>query len=162
MKLLEQTILELQAASRARELPRAALNLGIELRIPPGYVPEAHQRMAALQARQPGAHDGRARVAARGAARPLRPAAGEVLGLVGYAELRVKAEALGIVQVDAAAGALTLRFDPRTTLRPEPLAELAGARGGARLLPDGLRWPTAGEPPQAALEALLGRLASVA
>ncbi|HZO09288.1 MAG TPA: transcription-repair coupling factor [Myxococcota bacterium] len=161
VKLLEQAILELRGEP-PRELPRAALHLGIELRIPPGYVPETHQRLQVYKR----VSQARTTAELESLLAELRDRYGpppfEVLGLVGYAELRVKAEALGIVQVDAAAGALTLRFDPRTTLRPEPLAELAGARGGARLLPDGLRWPTAGEPPQAALEALLGRLASVA
>jgi len=161
VKLLEQAILELRGEP-PRELPRAALHLGIELRIPPGYVPETHQRLQVYKR----VSQARTTAELESLLAELRdrygPPPSEVLGLVGYAELRVKAEALGIVQVDAAAGALTLRFDPRTTLRPEPLAELAGARGGARLLPDGLRWPTAGEPPQAALEALLGRLASVA
>jgi transcription-repair coupling factor (superfamily II helicase) len=161
VKLLEQAILELRGEP-PRELPRAALHLGIELRIPPGYVPETHQRLQVYKR----VSQARTTAELESLLAELRdrygPPPSEVLGLVAYAELRVKAEALGIVQVDAAAGALTLRFDPRTTLRPEPLAELAGARGGARLLPDGLRWPTAGEPPQAALEALLGRLASVA
>jgi transcription-repair coupling factor (superfamily II helicase) len=161
VKLLEQAILELRGEP-PRELPRAALHLGIELRIPPGYVPETHQRLQVYKR----VSQARTTAELESLLAELRdrygPPPSEVLGLVGYAELRVKAEALGIVQVDAAAGALTLRFDPRTPLRPEPLAELTGARGGARLLPYGLRWPTAGEPPQAALEALLGRLASVA
>jgi transcription-repair coupling factor (superfamily II helicase) len=161
VKLLEQAILELRGEP-PRELPRTALHLGVELRIPPGYVPETHQRLQVYKR----VSQARTTAELESLLAELRdrygPPPSEVLGLVGYAELRVKAEALGIVQVDAAAGALTLRFDPRTPLRPEPLAELAAARGGARLLPDGLRWPAAGEPPLAALEALLGRLASVA
>ena len=48
------------------------------------------------------------------------------------------------------------------SLAPERLAALAAERAGARLLPDGLRWPTAGEPALSALEALLVRLSSVA
>jgi len=161
VKLLEQAILELRGEP-PHELPRAALHLGVELRIPPAYVPETHQRLQVYKR----VSQARTTAELESLLAELRDRYGpppfEVLGLVGYAELRVKAEALGIVQVDAAAGALTLRFDPRTPLRPEPLAQLAGSRAGARLLPDGLRWPTAGEPPQAALEAVLARLASVA
>jgi len=161
VKLLEQAILELRGEP-PRELPRAALHLGVELRIPPGYVPETHQRLQVYkrvsQARSAAELESlRAELRDRYGAPPA-----EVLGLVAYAELRLRAEALGVVQVDAAASALTLRFDPRTSLAPERLAALAAERAGARLLPDGLRWPTAGEPALSALEALLVRLSSVA
>jgi transcription-repair coupling factor (superfamily II helicase) len=161
VKLLEQAILELRGEP-PRELPRAALHLGVELRIPPGYVPETHQRLQVYkrvsQARSAAELEAlRAELRDRYGAPPA-----EVLGLVAYAELRLRAEALGVVQVDAAASALTLRFDPRTSLAPERLAALAAERAGARLLPDGLRWPTAGEPALSALEALLVRLSSVA
>ena len=161
MKLLEQTILELRGEP-PHELPRATLNLGVELRIPPDYVPETHQRLQVYkrvsQARTSGEIESlRAELRDR-----YGPPPGEVLGLLRYAELRVRAEALGIVQVDLAGGALTLRLDPRTTLEPEPLARLTGERAGARLVPDGLRWPLLGEAPLPVLEALLGRLSSVA
>ncbi len=133
VKLLEQAILELRGEP-PRELPRATLHLGVELRIPPGYVPETHQRLQVYKR----VSQARTTAELESLLAELRDRYGpppfEVLGLVGYAELRVRAEALGIVQVDAAAGALTLRFDPRTPLRPEPLAQLAGcARGRAPL-----------------------------
>ena len=161
VKLLEQAILELRGEP-PHEQPRATLHLGVELRIPPGYVPETHQRLQVYkrvsQARTQGELESlQAELRDR-----YGPPPSEVLGLLGYAELRVRAEALGIVQVDAAKGALTLRLDPRTSLEPERLARWAAERAGARLLPDGLRWPTAGEAPLPALDALLGRLAGVA
>ncbi len=161
VKLLEQAIVELRG-ELPREVPRAALHLGLELRLPPGYVPETHQRLQVYKR----VSQARGTDELESLQSELRdrygPPPPEVLGLLGYAALRVRAEALGVVQVDAAAGALTLRFDPRTRLDPEPLARLAAERAGARLLPDGLRWPTPGEPPTAALDALLTRLASVA
>ena len=44
VKLLEQTILELKGEARD-EAPRATLKLRLDLRIPPDYVPETHQRL---------------------------------------------------------------------------------------------------------------------
>jgi hypothetical protein len=85
-----------------------------------------------------------------------------VAGLLRYAELRLRAELVGVAQVDATSGALTLRFDPRTSVSPDALVRLATERPGARLLPEGLRWPLAGQPPLDALDDLLGRVAGVA
>ncbi|HSP20367.1 MAG TPA: transcription-repair coupling factor, partial [Myxococcaceae bacterium] len=45
VKLLEQAISELRGEA-PRERPRAALNLRLELRIPPDYVPETQQRLS--------------------------------------------------------------------------------------------------------------------
>jgi transcription-repair coupling factor (superfamily II helicase) len=82
----------------------------------------------------------------------------EVEGLLRYAALRVRAEALAVTQVDAGASGLAVRFDARTPLRADALAGVARARPGAALMPDGLRWPAAGEAPMDALEGLLDRL----
>ena len=61
--------------------------------------------------------------------------------------------------MDLGAGALAVRFDERTPVAPATLVRVAGERTGARVLPDGLRWPVgAGETPLAALEGLLDRL----
>ena len=74
VKLLEQAILELRGEP-VREAPRAALHLGVELRLPPGYVPETHQRLSIYKRVSQLRSAAGARGAARGAARPLRPAA---------------------------------------------------------------------------------------
>jgi transcription-repair coupling factor (superfamily II helicase) len=157
VKLLEQAILELRGEP-PREAPRAALHLRVEMRIPPGYVPETHQRLSIYKRvsqlrREDEIEPLRAELRDRYG--PLPP---EVAGLLRYAELRVRAEALAIVQVDAAAAALAVRFDARTPLQAEALVRLVRERPGAALAPDGLRWPTAGEDPMDALDGLLDRL----
>ena len=161
VKLLEQAILELRGEPKA-EAPRTALHLGVDLRIPPEYVPETHQRLQVYK-----------RVSQlRGAdelaelRRELRDRYGappaEVLGLLRYAELRLRAEAHGVAQVDAPRDALVVRFDPRTPPSPEALVRVASGRPGARLLPEGLRWPLQAQGPLDALEELLERVAGVA
>jgi transcription-repair coupling factor (superfamily II helicase) len=158
VKLLEQTILELRGEAPA-EAPRAALHLGLDLRIPESYVPEVHQRLSlykrASQTRRAG-EIATLREELRDRYGPLPP---EVEGLLRYAGLRLDAEALGIAQVDLARGALRLRFEEATPLAPEKLVALARERAGAALRPDGLAWPLdSSEAPLPGLESLLRRL----
>jgi transcription-repair coupling factor (superfamily II helicase) len=157
VKLLEQAILELRGEP-PREAPRAALHLRVEMRIPPAYVPETHQRLSIYKRIS--------QVRKAEEVTPLRaelrdrygPPPPEVEGLLRYAHLRVRAERLAITQVDAAGAFLALRFDARTPLQAEALVRLARERAGAALLPDGLRWPMDGEAPMDAFGGLLDRL----
>jgi transcription-repair coupling factor (superfamily II helicase) len=158
VKLLEQAILELRGEA-PRERARAALNLRLEIRIPPDYVPETYQRLA-IYKRVSQVKDERELEGLRQELRdrygPLPP---ELAGLLQFAALRLRAETLAVTQVDLGAGALAVRFDERTSVAPATLVHVAGERPGARVLPDGLRWPVgAGEAPLGALEGLLERL----
>ena len=158
VKLLEQAIGELRGEA-AGEAPRATLNLRLEMRIPPDYVPETHQRLSIYkrvsQLRQ-ASEVAPLRAELRDRYGPLPP---EVEGLLGYAELRALAEGVAVTEATLAAGTLVLRFDARTPVTPEALVRLASERRGAAVLPDGLRWPLAAdEDALAGLGALLDRL----
>jgi len=157
VKLLEQAIAELRG-ELPRERPRAALNLRLEMRIPPDYVPETHQRLSIYK-----------RISQLRSASEIAPLQGElrdrygalppeVEGLLEYAALRLRAEELAVTEANLAAGALVLRFDERTPLSPEALVRLVRQRQGAAVLPDGLRWPLSGALPLAGLGELLDRL----
>ena len=157
VKLLEEAILELRGEP-SREAPRAALHLRVEMRIPPAYVPETHQRLSIYkrvsQVRKEAEVD------------PLRaelrdrygPPPPEVEGLLRYACLRARAEGMRVIQAEVAAASLLLRFDAGTPLRTDALVRVVRERAGAALMPDGLRWPLGGEPPLDALAGLLDRL----
>ncbi|HEY7513265.1 MAG TPA: transcription-repair coupling factor, partial [Vicinamibacteria bacterium] len=151
VKLLEQTILELKGG-RAAEPSRAVLNLHQDLRIPADYAPDVHQRMS-LYKRVSQALTASELMALRAEIRdrygPFPPS---VEALFDYASLRLRAEALGLVQVDASAAAFALRFTPETPLRPE---DVLRAFPGARLNPEGVRLPRPpGLPPREALTAI--------
>jgi transcription-repair coupling factor (superfamily II helicase) len=159
VKLLEQTILELKGEPVSREAPRAMLNLGLDIRIPPAYVPEVHQRLS-LYKRVSQVRDMDELEALASEVRdrygPLPP---QVDGLLRYARLRLLGEPLGVVQVDLGVGALRLRLDETTPLDPAGLGRLIAEREGAALRPEGFIWPL--QPDEAPLEALgslLGRL----
>jgi transcription-repair coupling factor (superfamily II helicase) len=159
VKLLEQTILELRGEA-PREAVHALLNLKIDLRVPESYVPEVHQRMS-LYKRVSQVRD---EAEVRALAEELRDRYGafppEVLGLLTFAGLRLRADALGLQQVDLAGGAFHLRFAPDTPLTPD--AVLAAARRslpGANLTPQGMRVPVPRNAPTlAAFEEVLSAL----
>ena len=82
-----------------------------------------------------------------------------VEGLFAYAALRLRAEGLGIAQIDVASGSFSLRFGADTTATPEGLIALVATLPGARLNPDGVRIPRpAGASPTLALTDILARL----
>ena len=137
VKLLEQTILELKGEA-APEPARATLNLRVDLRIPEEYVPEVHQRMAlykrASQVRQTAEIQAlRDEVRDRYGAPPP-----QVDALLGYAGLRLRAEAVGVVQADLAGSALHLRFGPAVPISPDALVSAVRRLAGATLSPQGV------------------------
>ena len=155
IKLLEQTVRELKGEARA-ESANVVLNVGLDLRIPSDYVPEAEQRMSLYKRlsqissadEAPTIHD------------ELRdrygPLPAEVEQLLHYGATRARAAGLGILQVDRAAGALVVRFDPEAGRWREALGELVRRRAGANLTSSTtVRWPLApGEVPLTGLDAL--------
>ncbi|HET8647515.1 MAG TPA: TRCF domain-containing protein, partial [Vicinamibacteria bacterium] len=159
VKLLEQTILELRGQATA-EGPRLVLNLRFDMRLPEDYVPEVHQRLALYkrisQARSEGEVKAlRDEVRDRYGAPPP-----PVEDLLRWAELRVRAESLGLAQVDLTGGALLLRFGPQPPLDPAVLPELLRRWRGAAVTPQGvLRLPVpAGAAALDALGEALGAL----
>jgi transcription-repair coupling factor (superfamily II helicase) len=163
LKLLEQAVVELKAAPGAPpavDRPRATLNLKVDLRIPESYVPEVHQRMA-LYKRVSEAADATAVERLREEVRDRYGApTGEVLRLFEFASLRLRAEALGLTQIDLAGGALHLRFGEGGGLPPEALVARVQAVPGASLSPQGvMRVPfPAGDDALEALPELLALL----
>jgi len=137
VKLLEQTILELKG-QEPQERPRATLNLRVDLRIPDGYVPEVHQRMALYkrvsQVRTVAEVDAlRAEIRDRYGALPT-----EVDGLLAFAALRIRSEMLGVLQADLGPTAVHLRLGVGTPLGGEALARIPTAFPGAALTPQGV------------------------
>jgi len=161
VKLLEQAILELRGEP-AQDAPRATLHLGVDLRIPPGYVPETHQRLQVYKRVSQLRGTGELEALASELRDRYGPPPAEVSGLLRYAALRLEAEAHGVVQVDATKDALVVRWGARQAPSPELVVRLASQRPGARLLPEGLRWPRDARDPLEALEELLVRVGAVA
>jgi transcription-repair coupling factor (superfamily II helicase) len=151
VKLLEQTILELKGEA-APEGARAVLNLRLDMRLPPDYVPEVHQRLS-LYKRVSQARTGPEVAALREEIRDRYGAPpGAVDDLLRWAELRVRAEALDITQVDTGGGVLQLRFPAAPELGATAVQELGRRWRGATLAGAVLRLPLS--PGRAPLDAL--------
>jgi transcription-repair coupling factor (superfamily II helicase) len=158
VKLLEQTILELKGQP-SLERSRAVLNLHQDLRIPGEYAPDVHQRMSLYkrvsQAVTASELDSlRAEIRDRYGPFPL-----PVEGLFSYAAVRLRAEALGVAQVDVSSSSFSLRFGPDTSFTAEALIAAVATLPGARLNPEGIRIPRPpSEPPTPVLATILSRL----
>jgi transcription-repair coupling factor (superfamily II helicase) len=83
----------------------------------------------------------------------------EVTGLLRYAGLRLRAEALGVAQVDLVGRTLHLRLAPQTPLAPSSLAALVATHRAIVPTPQGLKASLAeGQDPLDGLAALFDRL----
>jgi transcription-repair coupling factor (superfamily II helicase) len=156
VQLLDQAIQELRGEA-PREAVRAALNLRLDLRIPEQFVPDAQQRIG-LYKRISEIGERAGLVALRSEIRDRYGAPPpEVESLLGWADLRLRAEAAGIAQVDKAGANLVVRWSAEPSLSAEALVSLVEGLRGAALSPDSaLRVQLAsGEAPSKALEAIL-------
>jgi transcription-repair coupling factor (superfamily II helicase) len=159
IKLLEQTIQELRGEP-VREGPRCTMNLGVDLRIPADYVPDVQQRMALYkrvsEAKRP---EDLERLAGEMRDRYGAPPP-EAATLLDYGRLRLRAEALGLAQVERGERVVVLRPGPELAGAPQAIVALVQAVRGAALHPDGaIRLPSAsGAEPLLAVAAALDTL----
>jgi transcription-repair coupling factor (superfamily II helicase) len=164
LRLLEETVQELKGEETPLEI-HSALNLGLDIRIPPEYIADENQRLRAYK-RVADARDAeqaekvRAELADR-----YGPLPEAVETLVKFALLKTQAAAAGIEAIDRRAGALQIKFHPGAKIDPARLMELVASREGAQFTPAGvLRLPTPAGVENAAgvLEFIEGSLAPLA
>ena len=141
LRLLEQTVQELKGEEAPLEV-HSALNLGLDIRIPPDYIADEQQRLRAYK-RIADARDAddaekvRAELADR-----YGPLPQAVETLISFALLKTRAQHTGIEAVDRRGGALQIKFHPGSKIDPAKLMELVAERDGAQFTPAGvLRLP---------------------
>ena len=134
VKLLEQTVRELQGEP-VEEEHRAAVNLGVDLRIDESYVPETNQRLA-LYRRVAGARDEEALAAVlEEVADRYGPAPPSLRRLAQYGRIRILAGQLGVESVDRERRLLVMRFGDRARVAPERLVAFVQARPAVTIVP---------------------------
>jgi len=134
MKLLEQTVQELKGEPVEDDV-RAAVNLGIDLRIADDYVPDMNQRLmlyrkVAAARREPDID----RVLEEAEDR-YGPLPDSVLNLADYGRIRVMADRLGIESIDRDGRTVVIKFRADTRLDPARLVSLVRERPDLTLLP---------------------------
>jgi transcription-repair coupling factor (superfamily II helicase) len=141
VRLLEETVRELKGEEAPLEVT-SSLNLGLDIRIPPAYIADEHQRLRAYKriADVQGAEQAETmRADLKDRFGPLPDA---VETLLRFALLKSHAQRIGIEAVDRRGGALSIKFHPGSKIEPARLMSLVSSRPGAQFTPAGvLRLP---------------------
>ncbi len=137
VRMLDDTVREMKGEEVLPEI-HAALNLGLDIRIPPGYISDENQRLRAYRqiANAPTAEE-RDKVAQQLADR-YGPIPDDVKHLLEYSELKTAAEQIGIEAVDRRHGVLNIKFHRETRVDAVKLMNLVSSTPGAQFTPAGL------------------------
>ena len=152
IRMLEDTVRELRGEEVAPEI-HSALNLGLDLRIPSGYISDENQRLRAYKRiAQSATADERLKLEQELADR-YGPVPEDVRYLMRYSAIKTMAEKIGIEAIDRRGPVLTVKFHEKTTVDGEKLMALVAATRNAQFTPAGvLRLPMEGVvSPQAVL-----------
>lgn len=141
-QLLERAIAEGRGEGPAPP-GRVALQLGVDIRIPPDYIEDERQRLRMYKriASLGGAESEQVALVAELEDR-YGPLPRPVENLLRYAALKALAERLGVESIERRQSTVSVRFHPQTRVRPERLVGLVRRISGAALDPTGvLRLP---------------------
>ncbi len=156
-QMLEQAVARLKGEASRPEV-RVTLNLGLDVRIPSGYIPGENARLRAYKRIASIATERERQDALRELEDRFGPPPRSVMNLVEYAMLKSACERLLISGVERRNHRLALHFHGDTPVRPERLVRLVRSRRGASLDPSGVLWiewkPETGSPAAAATSVL--------
>ncbi|MCU1336296.1 MAG: transcription-repair coupling factor [Bryobacterales bacterium] len=160
VRLLEETVRELKGEEAPLEV-HSALNLGLDIRIPPDYIADEQQRLRAYK-RIADVRDAEQAEAMRAdLGDRYGPLPDAVETLLRFALLKSNAQQIGIEAVDRRGGALNIKFHPGSKIEPARLMTLVSSRPGAQFTPAGvlrLPLPQSGDGAAALLDYLDGSL----
>jgi len=137
VRLLEETVRELKGEETVPEI-HSALNLGLDIRIPPDYIADENQRLRAY------------RQVANAADAPARDRVGKELedrygpvpeavrNLLSYSALKTLAEQLGVEAIDRRHSLVNVKFHAETRVDPGRLMGMVGKTRGAQFTPAGV------------------------
>ena len=123
VRLLDETVRELKGEEVVPEI-RSALNLGLDIRIPPEYIADENQRLRAYR-QIANAADARGRDRAEKELEDrYGPVPEPVHNLVVYSALKTLAEQIGIEAVDRRHNLLNIKFHAETRVDPARLMNI--------------------------------------
>ena len=137
VRLLEETVRELKGEEVVPEI-HSALNLGLDIRIPPDYIADENQRLRAYR-QIANAADAAARDRAEKELEDrYGPVPEAVRNLLAYSALKNLAEQVGVEAVDRRHNLLNIKFHKETRVDPARLMGLVGRTPGAQFSPAGV------------------------
>ena len=137
VRLLEETVRELKGEEVAPEI-HSALNLGLDIRIPPDYISDENQRLRAYR-QIANAADAAARERAEKELEDrYGPVPDAVRNLLDYSALKTLAEQTGIEVIDRRHTLLSVKFHQETRVDPARLMKIVSQTRGAQFTPAGV------------------------
>jgi transcription-repair coupling factor (superfamily II helicase) len=139
VQMLERAVAKLKGEATAPEL-RTTLSLGMDVRIPPEYIPSENLRLRTYKrissvASEAEKQDVHKELEDRFGALPKT-----VENLLEFAVLKSMCERLRIAAVERQGTKIALRFHPETTLEPSSVVNVVRSRKGIKLDPSGVLW----------------------
>ncbi len=162
VKLLDETARELRGEKVAPEV-HSSLNLGLDIRIPTGYIADEQQRLRAYKRiADAGEPEKAATLLAELHDRYGHPP-DSVRQLVEFSQLKTMAARCGIETIDRRGGGVNIKFHPGAAIDPRRLMQMVSETAGAQFTPAGvLRVPIPPLPPGELMQALRARIAELA
>jgi len=161
VQMLERAVAKLKGEEAAPEL-RTTLSLGMDVRIPPEYIPSENLRLRTYKrissvSSETEKQDVHKELADRFGVLPKA-----VENLLEFAVLKSMCERLRIASVERQGTKIALRFHPETNLEPASVVKVVRSRKGIKLDPSGVLWieVSRGEPVTAALRQVLEGLSA--
>lgn len=137
LRLLEETIQDLKGEERPLEV-HSALNLGLDIRIPPEYIADEQQRLRAYKRIADIRDQGEADKVRADLADRYGPVPEAVDTLVQFALLKTQAQRIGVEAIDRRGGALNIKIHPESKIDPARLMALVSNSAGAQFTPAGV------------------------
>jgi transcription-repair coupling factor (superfamily II helicase) len=137
VRLLDETVRELKGEEVVPEI-HSALNLSLDIRIPPEYIADESQRLRAYR-QIANANDA---VARERVEKELEDRYGRLpealINLLQYSALKTVAEQIGIEAVDRRLNVLNIKFHEKTRVDPARLMNIVSQTKGAQFSPAGV------------------------
>lgn len=144
LRLLEETVQELKGEEVIPEV-HATLNLGLDIRIPPQYIADEHQRLRSYKRISDAKNDEDAARIADELRDRYGPVPEAVLNLLQFSVLKTVVERAGVEAIDRRSGMLNIKFHEQSRVDPGKLLEIVTNNEGAQFTPAGvLRLPLTG------------------
>ena len=146
IRLLEQTVQELKGEEVPPEV-HSTINLGLDIRIPPDYIADEHQRLRVYKRIADAADATAVQQIVEELADRYGPVPEPVHNLCRFSVIKGLAERRGVESIDRRQRMINVKFHPGATVAPDKLMALIQGVAGAQFTPAGvLRLPADGAP----------------
>ncbi|MGB9507059.1 MAG: transcription-repair coupling factor [Candidatus Acidiferrum sp.] len=139
VQMLERAVAKLKGEEAAPEL-RTTLSLGMDVRIPPEYIPSENLRLRTYKRVSSVASEAEKQDVHKELQDRFGPLPKAVENLLEFAVLKSMCERLRIAAVERQGTKVALRFHPETTLEPAAVVKVVRSRKGIKLDPSGVLW----------------------